>query len=97
MSKMRLSVFYPNTEGEKFDADYYKDKHVPLAVETWKPESAEIDHGVGGPYRAAVHFIFESNDAMNAALGAEGTAAVQADVANYTTLTPVMQISEIVS
>jgi uncharacterized protein (TIGR02118 family) len=96
MPKVRLSVFYPNTEGEKFDADYYKNTHVPLAVETWKPASAEIDHGIGGPYLAAVHFTFADNDALNAALGSEGTAAVQADVANYTTLSPVMQISEIV-
>jgi uncharacterized protein (TIGR02118 family) len=96
MSKMRLSVFYPNIEGEKFDADYYKNKHVPLVVKTWKPESAEIDRGVSGPYVAAVHFTFESNDALTAVRGAEGTAAVQADVANYTTLTPVIQISEIV-
>jgi uncharacterized protein (TIGR02118 family) len=96
MSRMRLSVFYPNTEGEKFDADYYKNVHVPLAVKTWNPASSEIDHGVGGPYLAAVHFIFDSNDAMNAALGSEGTALVQADVVNYTTLSPVMQISEIV-
>ncbi len=45
---------------------------------------------------AAVHFTFASIDALWAALGAEGSAAVLADVANYTTIAPVMQISEIV-
>jgi hypothetical protein len=30
-------------------------------------------------------------------MGAEGTGAVLADVANYTTITPVLQTSEIVS
>jgi hypothetical protein len=35
-------------------------------------------------------------DAFGAALGAPGTADVQADVANYTTIVPAMQISEIV-
>ena len=34
---------------------------------------------------------------MNAALSAEGTGAVLADVANYTNITPIQQISEIVS
>ena len=31
---IRLSVFYPSTEGATFDHDYYRDKHVPLAVKT---------------------------------------------------------------
>jgi uncharacterized protein (TIGR02118 family) len=93
---IRFSVFYPTTEGATFDEDYYRDKHVPLAVKTWGLEGAEIDKGVNGPYVAAVHFQFESMEAMGAALGAEGTAAVMADMANYTTIVPVTQTSEIV-
>jgi uncharacterized protein (TIGR02118 family) len=93
---MRLSVLYPATDGATFDHDYYRDRHVPLAVATWGLGGAEIDKGVNGPYVAAVHFRFDSLDAMTAALGAEGSAAVLADVANYTTITPVLQMSEIV-
>ena len=89
---IRLSVLYPTTEGATFDHDYYRDKHVPLAVKTWGLDGAEIDKGVDGPYVAAVHFKFESLDAM----GAAGTMDVLSDVANYTTITPVMQTSEIV-
>ena len=70
---IRLSVLYPSTEGATFDHDYYRDKHVPLAVKTWGLDGAEIDKGVNGPYVAAVHFKFESMDAMGAAMGAEGT------------------------
>jgi uncharacterized protein (TIGR02118 family) len=44
-----------------------------------------------------VHFTFESNEALQKALTAEGTGAVMADIANYTNSTPVTQISEIVS
>ena len=33
---------------------------------------------------------------MNAALGGPDTGEIQADVANYTTINPVMQISEVV-
>jgi len=93
---IRLSVLYPKTEGASFDHEYYANSHVPLALSTWGLAGAEIDKGINGPYEAAVHFTFESMDAMAAAMGNEGTAAVQADVANYTTIVPEMQVSEIV-
>ena len=93
---IRLSVLYPKTEGASFDHDYYANSHVPLAVSTWGLSGADIDKGIDGPYEAAVHFTFESMDAMGAALASEGTAAVQADLPNYTTIVPAMQISEIV-
>lgn len=93
---IRLSVHYPATDGATFDHDYYRDSHVPLCVQTWGLDGAEINRGVNGPYVAAVHFRFDSLDALNAAMGAPGTAAVLADVANYTTIQPVLQTSEIV-
>jgi uncharacterized protein (TIGR02118 family) len=93
---IRVSVFYPSAEGATFDHDYYREKHVPLVVRTWNPVSAEIDKGVDGPNVAAVHLTFESMDALGQAMAAEGTADVLADVANYTTITPVLQTSEIV-
>lgn len=94
---IRLSVFYPTTEGATFDHDYYRDKHVPLCLETWGLPSAEIDKGVDGPYVAAVHMRFDSMEAFQAAMAAPGTAAILADVANYTTIQPVLQTSEVVS
>jgi uncharacterized protein (TIGR02118 family) len=94
---IRLSVMYPSTEGATFDHDYYREKHVPLAVKTWGLGGAEIDKGVDGPYVAAVHFKFESAEALAAAMGAEGTGDVLADIANYTSIAPVLQTSEIVS
>lgn len=93
---IRFSVFYPATEGASFDHDYYANKHVPLALQTWGLDRAEIDKGVDGPYVAAVHFTFESMEAMGAALSAPGTADVLGDVSNYTTITPVIQTSEII-
>ena len=93
---IRLSVFYPSTEGATFDHDYYRNKHVPLCLKTWGLDSAEIDKGVEGPYVAAVHFKFASPDALAAAMGAAATGDVRADVANYTSIAPVLQTSEIV-
>ena len=96
---IRMSVLYPATEGASFDHDYYRDKHVPLACSTWGIESAAIDKGLdeGQPYVAAVHFEFDSPEAMAAAMGSEKTGQVLADVSNYTTIQPVIQVSEIVS
>lgn len=94
---IRFSVLYPRSEGATFDHDYYRDEHVPLAVRTWGLDGAEIDKGVDGPYEAAVHFRFASVEALQQALASEGTGDVIADIANYTTITPVQQISESVA
>ena len=94
---IRFSVFYPKSDGATFDHDYYANKHVPLALKTWGLSGAQIDQGIDGPYEAAVHFTFESQEAMGAALGAAGTPDVMADIPNYTTITPVTQTSEIVA
>ena len=91
---IRLSVLYPVTEGESFDHDYFRDTHVPMALEAWGLEAAEIDKGIDGPYVAGVHFTFESLEALGAAFGAEGTGAVMADMANYTNIQPALQTSE---
>lgn len=93
---IRLSVFYPSSEGSTFDHDYYREKHVPLCLQAWGLAKADIDRGVDGPYVAAVHFEFDSVDAIQAAMAAEATGDVLADVANYTNITPVLQTSEII-
>lgn len=94
---IRMSVFYPSGEGSTFDLDYYRSTHVPMALKAWGLSEAEINKGVNGPYVAGVHFLFESQDAVNAALAAPGTGEVLADVANFTNISPVIQMSEIVS
>ena len=93
---IRLSVLYPAGEGATFDHDYYRDSHVPLCLRTWGLPSAEIDRGLDGPYVAAVHMRFASPEAIAEAMANEGTAAIMADIANYTNITPVLQTSEVV-
>ena len=93
---IRLSVLYPTTDGAEFDHTYYQESHVPLLVATWNPVRTEIDRGVSGPYVAAVHAWWNSTDDMNAALASEGTGALMLDVANYTTITSILQISDVV-
>jgi uncharacterized protein (TIGR02118 family) len=94
---IRVTVTYPSAEGSTFDHDYYQNTHVPLCRTSWPAvTSAQIDKGINGPSVAAVHFTFDSMEAFQASMGSEATAAVMADVANYTNIAPVMQISEIV-
>jgi uncharacterized protein (TIGR02118 family) len=91
---IRLSVFYPTTEGATFDHDYYRDTHVPMALDAWGLTVAEIDRGIDGPYVAAVHLKFASLDAMGEAMGSPKTGDVMADVAQFTSITPILQTSE---
>jgi uncharacterized protein (TIGR02118 family) len=93
---IRLTVMYPATEGATFDHDYYRNKHIPLCLSTWGLDGAEIDKGLDGPYVAAVHFKFASPEALQSAMGGEATGAILADIANYTSIAPVLQTSEIV-
>lgn len=93
---IRVTVTYPSAEGTTFDHDYYAATHVPLCVSAWSPVKAEIDKGVDGPNVAAVHFTFDDLGAFQAAMGSPKTADVMADVANYTNIVPVLQVSEIV-
>ena len=94
---IRVSVTYPSAEGSTFDHDYYRATHVPLCESTWGIKGSQIDKGINGPNVAAVHLFFDSMDAFQGAMAAPGTAAVMADVTNYTNITPVMQVAEIVA
>ncbi len=53
---------------------------------------AKVQTGWSGP----VAFDFESLEALGAAMGEPRTGEILADVANYTTIAPVMQTSEVV-
>ena len=93
---IRLTVSYPSSPDATFDHEYYRDVHVPLCLRAWGLDEAEIDHGITGPNVAAVHARFPSVEALQSAMSGELSAQVIADVANYTSIDPVLQISEIV-
>jgi uncharacterized protein (TIGR02118 family) len=90
---IRLSVFYPKGDDITFDHDYYANSHVPMCTAAWGV-TGEIDRGVDGPNVAAVHFKFESMEALQAATSSPKMGDIIADVGNYTNATPVMQVSE---
>ncbi len=88
-----LVVSYPRHEGAAFDADYYRDTHIPLVESTWGEcgmTGAEIlwPADVGQPHAAMVVLRFRDAAAIDAAMGAAGTAQVMADIANFTDIQP---------
>ena len=102
---IRISVYYANEAGARFDHDYYRSVHCPLVAARLKEygvRRVEIDRGLRGetpesapPFVAVGHVIAESLERYQAGLVEHG-AEIAADVANYTDLTPLFQISEIV-
>jgi uncharacterized protein (TIGR02118 family) len=101
---IKVSVMYPNTPGARFDHDYYRDKHMPL-VKARMGDSCKyytIDKGLGGgapgtpaTYIAMCHIFSDSPEAFQRGFGPHAK-EILADIANYTDLAPVMQVSEVV-
>ena len=102
---IRVSVFYPNADGKRFDHEYYANKHITMIADKLGAAMVrcEIDKGLAGmppgqpaPFVAAVHMFFDSVNSFQGAFGAH-TGAIMADIPNYTDIMPTIQISEVVS
>ena len=90
-----LVVSYPQHEGARFDADYYRDAHIPLVEKVWGPSGltgAEILWPADGgqPHAAMVVLRFRDGAAIDAAITAPATAEVMADIAKFTDIQPVI-------
>ncbi|MBA2127230.1 EthD family reductase [Hyphomicrobium methylovorum] len=100
---IKVSVFYPNTPGARFDHEYYRDKHMPM-VQTKMGANCKrytVDKGIAGgapgapaPFIGMCHIYCESVAAFQAGFGPHA-AEIMADIKNYTDLSPVIQISEV--
>lgn len=101
---IKVSVMYPSATDARFDHEYYRDKHMPL-VKSLMGESClfyTVDKGLAGgapgeppTYIGMCHIFCDSVDAFQAGFGPH-VKTVMADIPNYTDITPVMQISEVV-
>ncbi|MFN3991100.1 MAG: EthD family reductase [Erythrobacter sp.] len=90
-----LVVSYPRHEGARFDADYYRDTHIPLVERAWGPvgmTGAQILWPADNaqPHAAMVVLSFASSAAIDAALGSPATPEVLGDVAKFTDIQPVI-------
>lgn len=97
-----FSVLYKPTKTAKFDHDYYDATHIPLVKEAFKDTGLlgvlvlkGVSAGDGGaaPFVAMAHLSFESAEALQASLAGPRSAEVFADIAKFTNIKPITQIS----
>ena len=96
---MSLNVLYPNHDGARFDASYYRSTHIPLAMKVMKAASVLLIEGVpmgtsAAPFAMIAHFQFASSEAVNAALANPAMAEVRADVAKFTDIKPTVMLGK---
>jgi uncharacterized protein (TIGR02118 family) len=96
---MSLNVIYPNHDGARFDASYYRSSHIPLAMKVMKAASVMLIEGVplgsaAAPYAMLAHFRFASSEAVQAALANPEMAEVRADVAKFTDIKPTVMLGK---
>jgi len=100
---IRVSVFYPRKEGARFDWAYYLDKHMPMVNRKFgsAAKGVSVEQGVSGgppgsqpPFVAMANFTFDSVEAFQAAF-APHASEIMADISNYTSIEPIIQISDV--
>jgi uncharacterized protein (TIGR02118 family) len=96
---LSLNVVYPNHEGAKFDMNYYRDTHIPLAMKVMKADKVMLIEGVPNgdvpaPFVMICHFEFASADALKAAMTNPAMADVRADVAKVTDIKPTVMLGK---
>jgi uncharacterized protein (TIGR02118 family) len=101
---IKVTVMYPNTPGNRFDHDYYRDRHMPLVASRLGDRCRHytVDKGLAGgspdapaAYVAMCHIFCDSVDAFQQGFGPHA-AEIMGDIPNYTDVSPVIQISEVV-
>jgi uncharacterized protein (TIGR02118 family) len=100
---IRVHVQYPNTDGAKFDMDYYLSKHMPMVAErcgdalrNWTVEEG-LSGGMGGKPAANIcvgTLEFDSVEGFSSAMGPH-MPEIMGDIPNYTDITPVLEIAEV--
>ena len=100
---IKVSVFYPNNEGAKFDMVYYCNQHIPMVRQKLGTacKNAAVEQGLTGAspgsrpaFIAMGHLYFDSVEAFQTAFGPHAQ-AIMADIPNYTDIQPTIQISDV--
>jgi len=101
---IKVSVFYPNGEGARFDMEYYRDRHMPMVQSKLGSacKGMAVEQGLAGAapgsrpaFVAMGHLYFDSVEAFQQSFGAH-SAEIVSDVPNYTNIQPNIQVSEVV-
>ena len=100
---IKLSIFYPDAEGKKFDKEYYINTHMPLSIKLQGDavKHVEVDFGFSGgmpgtkpPFIAVCHFLYNSFEAFESAFMPHAETLMN-DIKNYTDIETVIQFSEV--
>jgi uncharacterized protein (TIGR02118 family) len=102
---IKISIFYSNTKGSRFDMNYYLTKHMPASIKKLSAStgfrSVSVERGVGGgapgsdpTYLAMCHYLFDSAEDFLAAFN-QHAELLQGDIPNYTDIEPVIQFSAV--
>ena len=101
---VKVSVLYPNDQGNSFDMTYYCDKHVPMVRQLLGSSctNASIENGIAGgtpgsepTYTVMGHLYFDKIEDFVSSFGPH-TNTIMGDISNFTDTTPVIQISEVI-
>ncbi|HWV31767.1 MAG TPA: EthD family reductase, partial [Dyadobacter sp.] len=101
---VKISVMYPYAEGKTFNMEYYETKHMPMVAGYLGANLVKytIEKGLSSgipnqplPYMAIGTFYVKSLSEYQKAI-APNRDAIRADFANYTDVTPVILVSEVV-
>jgi uncharacterized protein (TIGR02118 family) len=101
---IKVSVLYPYAEGKTFNMEYYEAKHMPMVAGYLGSNLVKytIEKGLGNgipnqalPYMAIGIFYIKSLSDYQTAIGPHRD-AIRADFPNYTNVTPVILVSEVV-
>ena len=100
---IKVSVFYPDREGSKFDMNYYCKTHMPMVRQKLGAacKGVAVEQGIAGAtpgsrpsFIAMGHLYFDSMEAFQTTFGPHAE-AIMADIPNYTDIQPTIQISEV--
>jgi len=101
---IKISVMYPANPGASFNHDYYRVTHMPLVKARMggNLKYYTVDKGLAGgtpeapaTYVAMGHLFCDSVEAFQAGFGPHAD-EILGDIPNYTDITPVIQISEVI-
>ena len=101
---IKVSVMYSYKPNVRFDHDYYSARHLPLIKDrmgaalryyTIDKGLSDKDGNFPGAYIAMCHLLCDSLDEYRSAF-APHAHEIDGDIRNFTDVTPIIQISEVV-
>jgi uncharacterized protein (TIGR02118 family) len=101
---IKVSVMYPMKAGSRFNHEYYRDKHMPLVKSRMGDycKYYTVDKGLAGgspgeppTYVGMCHIFCDSPEAFQKGFNPHAK-EILGDIPNYTDLSPVIQMSEVV-